>query len=160
MMAKVSKIMITNVPTLKKEAKVEDAAKLLAQHNIGCVVIVEGRKPIGIVTELDFLRQFSSKSMSMKDPISKLMTSQVTSMDPDTKIDEALKIIDSKRYRRYPVVANGELLGVVTKKDIVNAVSDNIKLHRRIQDAVLVLFVLFEFFVFAFADYVSKYLSK
>ena len=159
-MAKVRKIMVTDVPTLRKEAKVEDAAKLLAQQNIGCVVIVEGRKPIGIVTELDFLRQFSSKSMSMKDPISKLMTSQVTSMDPNTNIDEALKIIDSKRYRRYPVVANNELLGIVTKKDIVNAVSDNIKLHRRIQDAVLVLFVLFEFFVFAFADYISKYLSR
>ena len=155
-MAKVRKIMVTDVPTLRKEAKVEDAAKLLAQQNIGCVVIVEGRKPIGIVTELDFLRQFSSKSMSMKDPISKLMTSQVTSMDPNTNIDEALKIIDSKRYRRYPVVANGELLGIVTKKDIVNAVSDNIRLHRRIQDAVLVLFVLFEFFVFAFANYISK----
>ena len=160
MMAKVRKIMITDVPTLKKEAKVEDAAKLLAQQNIGCIVIVEGRKPIGIVTELDFLRQFSSKSMSMKDPISKLMTSQVTSMDPNTNIDEALKIIDSKRYRRYPIVANGELLGVVTKKDIVNAISDNMRMHRRIQDTVLVLFVVFEFFVFVFADYISKLLGN
>ncbi len=159
-MARVKKIMITDVPTLKKEAKVEDAAKLLAQQNIGCVVIVEGRKPIGIVTELDFLRQFSSKSISMKDPISKLMTSQVTSMDPNTKIDEALKIIDSKRYRRYPIVANGELLGIVTKKDIVNAISDNMRVHRRIQDAVLVLFVVFEFFVFVFADYISKFIGR
>ena len=159
-MARVKKIMITDVPTLKKEAKVEDAAKLLAQQNIGCVVIVEGRKPIGIVTELDFLRQFSSKSISMKDPVSKLMTSQVTSMGPNTKLDEALKTIDSKRYRRYPIVANDELLGIVTKKDIVNAVSDNIRLHRRIQDAVLVLFVVFEFFVFVFADYISKLIGR
>lgn len=159
-MARVKKIMITDVPTLKKEAKVEDAAKLLAQQNIGCVVIVEGRKPIGIVTELDFLRQFSSKSISMKDPISKLMTSQVTSMGPNTKLDEALKTIDSKRYRRYPIVANDELLGIVTKKDIVNAVSDNIRLHRRIQDTVLVLFVVFEFFVFVFADYISKLIGR
>ena len=159
-MARVKKIMITDVPTLKKEAKVEDAVKLLAQQNIGCVVIVEGRKPIGIVTELDFLRQFSSKSISMKDPVSKLMTSQVTSMGPNTKLDEALKIIDSKRYRRYPIVANDELLGIVTKKDIVNAVSDNIRLHRRIQDTVLVLFVVFEFFVFVFADYISKLIGR
>ena len=160
MMAKVSRIMITDVPTLKKEATVEDAAKLLVQQSTGCVIIVEGRKPIGIVTELDFMRQFSSRSISMKDPIRKLMTSQVTSMDPSTKLDEALKIIDSKRYRRYPVAANNELLGIVTKKDIVNAVSDNLRLHRRIQDAVLVLFVLFEFFVFAFADIISKYFSR
>ena len=156
-MAKVRKIMIANVPTLKKEAMIEDAVRLLAQQGIGCVVIIDGRKPIGIVTELDILRQFSSKSISLKDPVSKIMTSPVTSMSQNTSLDEALKIIDSKRYRRYPIVWNDELIGVVTKKDIVNTISDNIKFHRRIQDAVLVLFVLFEFFVFAYANYVLKY---
>ena len=49
-MARVSKIMLTDVPTLKKEAKIEDAARLLAQNQVGCVVIVEDKNPIGIVT--------------------------------------------------------------------------------------------------------------
>ena len=155
-MAKVSKIMIANVPTLKKEASIEDAVRLLARQGIGCVVIVEGKTPVGIVTELDILRQFSSKSINPKDTVSKIMTSPVTSMSPYTKLDEALKIIDSKRYRRYPVVENNELVGIVTKKDVVNVISDNIKLHRRIQDTVLVLFVLFEFTVFAYINYVRN----
>jgi CBS domain-containing protein len=155
-MAKVKKVMLTNVPTLKKEAKIEEAAKLLAKDKTGCVVIVENNAPIGIVTELDFVRNVVSKGRSFKEPVSKIMSSPVTFMDPNMKLDEALKIIDTKRYRKYPVVENGALIGLVTKKDVVNSISDNLKLHRNIQNVVLVLFVFFELFVFVFARYLSK----
>lgn len=157
-MAKVKKIMITNVPTLKKEAKIEDAAKLLAKNQIGCVIIAENNKPIGIVTELDFVRNAVSKGKSLKEPISKIMTSPVTFMNPNMKLDEALKIIDTKRFRRYPVVEGNNLIGVVTKKDVVNTISDNVRFHRNIQNIVLILFVLFEFFVFVLYRYLYTYL--
>ncbi len=155
-MARVKKVMLTNVPTLKKEAKIEEAAKLLAKDQTGCVVIVENNAPIGIVTELDFVRDVVSKGKNFKEPVSKIMSSPVTFMDPNMKLDEALKIIDTKRYRKYPVVENGTLIGLVTKKEVVNAISDNLKLHRNIQNVVLVLFVFFELFVFVFARYLSK----
>ncbi|MBI4453753.1 CBS domain-containing protein [Candidatus Woesearchaeota archaeon] len=157
-MARVKKIMLTDVPTLKKEAKIEDAAKLLAQNQIGCVIIVENNKTIGIVTELDFLTNVVSKGKSLKDPVSKIMTSPVTLMTPNMKLDEALKIIDTKRFRRYPVVENEKLVGLVTKKDVVNAISDNMRFHRNIQNIVLILFVLFEFFVFVIYRYFYAYL--
>ena len=157
-MARVKKIMLTDVPTLKKEAKIEEAAKLLAHQQSGCVVITENKKPIGIVTEHDFVRNVVSKGRSLQEPISKIMTSPVTSMSPNTKLDEALKIIDTRKFRRYPVVENGELIGLVTKKDVVNAISDNVKFHRNIQNVVLVLFVLFEFFVFVLYRYLYQYL--
>ena len=155
-MARVKKVMLTNGPTLKKKAKIEEAAKLLAKDQTGCVVIVENNAPIGIVTELDFVRNVVSKGRNFKEPVSKIMSSPVTFMDPDMKLDEALKIIDTKRYRKYPVVENGNLIGLVKKKDVVNAISDNLKLHRNIQNVVLVLFVFFELFVFVFARYISK----
>ena len=157
-MARVKKIMLTNVPTLKKEAKIEDAAKLLAQNESGFVVIVENKKPIGIVTELDFVRNAASNGKSLKEPVSKIMTSPVTFMTPSMKLDEALKIIDTKGFRKYPVVENEELIGLVTKKDVVNTISDNLRFHRNIQNVVLVLFVLFEFFVFVLFRYLSQYL--
>ena len=156
-MATVDKIMLAGVPTLKKEAKIVDAAKLLSKNDVGCVVIVEDNKPIGIVTELDLVRNLVSKSSIIKEPVSKVMTSPVTSMTPNMKIDEALKLIDTKRFRRYPVVENSELAGLVTKRDVVNAISDNMRFHRNIQNVVLVLFVLFEFFVFVFFKYLSQY---
>ena len=157
-MARVDKIMLTGVPTLKKEAKIEDAAKLLSKNDVGCVVIVEDNKPVGILTELDLVRNLVSKSSIIKEPVRKVMTSPVTSMAPNMKLDEALKLIDTKRFRRYPVVENNKLVGLVTKRDVVNAISDNLRFHRNIQNVVLVLFVLFEFFVFVFFKYLSQYL--
>ena len=157
-MAKIKKIMLTNVPTLKKDTKIEEAARSLIQNQGGCVVIIENNKPIGIVTELDFVRNAVSKGKILKEPVSKIMTSPVTSMTPNMRLDEALKIIDTKRFRRYPVVENEQLIGLVTKRDIVNAISDNVKFHRNIQNIVLIIFVLFEFFVFALYRYVYQYL--
>ena len=158
LMARVNKIMLAEVPTLKKEAKIEDAAKLLSRNDIGCVVIVEDNKPIGIITELDFVRNVVSGKNILKEPVSKIMNSPVTSMAPNMKLDEALKIIDTKRFRRYPIVENNELVGIITKTDVVNAISDNLRFHRNIQNIVLVLFVLFEFFVFVLFKYLSNYL--
>src|SRR3989338_5386850 len=157
-MARVRKIMLTDVPTLKKEAKIEEAAKLLVQKGSGCVVIVENRKPIGIVTELDLVRNAVSNGNTLKEPVSKIMTSPVTSMTPDMKLDEALKVIDTKKFRHYHVIEKEELGGLVTKKDVVNVISDNLRFHRNIQNIVLILFVLFEFFVFVLYGYLYQYL--
>ncbi|MBI3035553.1 CBS domain-containing protein [Candidatus Woesearchaeota archaeon] len=157
-MARVNKIMLTDVPTLGKEARIEEAAKLLAATPYGCVVLIENKRPIGIVTELDFVRNVVSMGQSLNEPVSRIMASPVTCMTPNMKLDEALKIIDTKRFRKYPVVENGELAGLVTKKDVVNAISDNLRFHRNIQNTVLVIFVLFEFFVFVLYRYLYKYI--
>mgnify|MGYP001573711417 CR=1 FL=1 len=155
-MARVKKIMLADVPVLKKEAKVGEAARLLAQKGSGCVVVVEGKKPIGIITELDIVRNVISKGKPLSMPVSSIMASPVALMESDMKLDEALKIIDTKKFRRYPVAENGQLVGLATKRDIVNAISDNLKFHRNIQNTVLVLFVLFEFFVFVFSKYLAR----
>ena len=156
LMARVRKIMLTGVATLKKEAKVDKAAKLLAQRGSGCIVVVEGKKPIGIITELDIVRGVISRGKGLSMPISEVMASPVTFMEPNMKLDEALKIIDTKKFRRYPVVENGQLMGLATKRDIVNEISDNLRFHRNIQNIVLLIFVLFEFFVFVFSKYLAR----
>lgn len=152
-MARINKIMITNVPTLKKEAAIGEAARILTKNDCGCVVIVEDSKVIGIVTELDIVRFSASKDINLKRPVSSIMTSPVTLMTPKTKIDEALKLIDTKRFRRYPVAENDKLVGLVTQKDVVNAISDNVRFHRNIQNVVLIVFVLFELFIFVLYKY-------
>jgi len=151
-MARVKKIMLTDAPTLKKEAKIKEAAKSLAHSESGCVVIVEDKKAVGIVTETDLVKCLVSKESSLKEPVSKIMTSPVTFMTPSMKLDEALKIIDTKKFKKYPVIENDKLVGIAYKKDVVQAVSDNVKMHRNIQNLILVLFVLFEFF-FMFYEY-------
>jgi len=72
-MAKISKIMIATVPTLKKEANISDAARLMANKPHGCVVIVEDKKPLGIITESDIIKSLISKQVSSKEKVSKLI---------------------------------------------------------------------------------------
>ena len=153
-MDRLRKIMVTSVPTLKKDVKIEEAAKIVMEKGRGCAVITEDGKPAGIVTELDFVRNAAS-GKKLKEPVCKIMSSPLVTMSPDAKVDEALKIIDTKRFRMYPVVENGDLVGLVTKRDIVHAFSDNIRFHRNIQNFVLVIFVLFELFVFVLSKYFS-----
>ena len=158
-MAKVRKVMLTDVPTLKKEDKIGDAARLLTKTENGCLVIIENDVPIGILTELDLVRHIKSPKKNLKQPVSSIMSSPITFMTPDTKLDEALKMIDTKRFRKYPVIENNRLVGLVTKNDIVLAISDNMKLHRAIQNIVLILFVLFELFIFILYEPLKQYLG-
>ena len=80
--------------------------------------------------------------------MSKIMSSPITSLSSNTKIEKAGKITDTKHFRRYPVVDNGNLVGLVTENRIVQAINENIKFHRNLQNAIVVIFVVFEFFVF------------
>ena len=154
LMTKVKNIMSVEVPTLKKEANAEEAAKLLTKEENRCVVVVEDNMPIGIVTRSDFVGNLilSGKDF-VKGPVSKIMSSPVTFLTTNMKLDEALKIIDTKRFRVYPVMENEKLVGFVTKNQVVHAVSDNMKFHRNIQNIVLMIFVLFELFIFISNSY-------
>jgi len=142
-MARVKKIMLTDEPTLKKEAKAGEAAGLLLKSQHGCVVVVDNGFPVGIVTELDILKNMSLKGNALKRTVDKIMSYPVATMSSSTSLEEALKIIDEKKFRKYPVVENNKFVGIVTKKDIVQTVSKNIRFHRSLQDFVLILFVLF-----------------
>lgn len=146
-MTKVKKIMLTNVPVLTKNSKVADAIKLMGNKPHGCVVIVDGKKPIGIITELDIVREIVAKGSIVNKSVTTIMSSPVTTMSLNTTLEEANKIIDTKKYRKYPVMDNGNLIGLVTEKDIVHNISYNIRFHRNLQNIVLILFILFEFFV-------------
>ena len=150
--------MDANVPTLKKEAKVSDAAKLMADRPQGCIVIIEGKKPIGIITESDILKNWVSKKTNPKEKATKIMSSPVTTIDSDTKLEKANKIIDTKHFIRYPVVEHENLVGLVTENSVVHAINDNIKFHRNVQNAVLIIFVMFEFFIFVLYGYLINYL--
>ena len=158
-MSRISKIMDSSVLTLKKEASISDAARLMANKPHGCVVIVEDKKSLGIITESDIVKSLISKQISSKEKVSKIMSSPITSMDPNTTLEKANKIIDTKHFKRYPVIENGNIVGLVTENAVVQALNDNIRFHRNIQNAVLILFVIFEFLIFVFNEHVFNFLN-
>ena len=158
-MAKISKIMVTDVPTLKKDAAVSDAAKLMASKPHGCVVVVDGKKPVGIITESDIIKNMVSRKISPKEKIANLMSAPITSLSYDTTLEKASKIIDTKHFRRYPVIENEILVGLIDEHSVVQAINDNIRFHRNIQNTVLVLFVIFEFLIFILNEHVFNFLK-
>jgi CBS domain-containing protein len=155
-MARVSEIMNTNVMTISPGAKVYEAARLMADNPLGCVIVVEGNKPVGIVTETDIIRILGGKKITFNKKISEIMSSPVTTIHPGTKLEKASKIIDTKHLRKYPVVDGGNLVGLITESAVVHAINDNIKFHRNLQNAVLVIFVVFEFVIFVLYKYLIK----
>ena len=156
-MAKIRKIMKTDVPTLKKEANIGEASKLLAGSAYGCVIILDNDFPVGILTDMDFVRYVYNNNKSHDDKISSVMSSPVSYMDPNMDFNEALRVVDAKKHKKYPVVENSKFIGLVAENDIVAAISDNVSLHRNIQNAVIVIFLLFEFFIFFVYRYIYMY---
>ena len=158
-MAKISKIMVTDVPTLKKGANVSDAAKLMASKPHGCIIVVENKKPVGIITESDIVKNLISKKINPNKKVAEIMSAPITSLSYDTTLEKANKIIDTKHFKRYPVIENEILVGLVTEHSVVQAINDNIRLHRNIQNAVLIIFVLFEFFIFVLYENLVKFFA-
>lgn len=150
--------MSTNVPTLKKEARISDAIKLMVNNPQGCVVIVGEKKPLGIITESDIVRNMVSGKISSKEKVTGIMSSPITMLQPNISLEKANKIIDTKHFKRYPIVENGVLLGLVTENNVVQTINDNIRFHRNIQNIVLLLFVGFELCIFVLYRYLVDFL--
>ena len=157
-MAVVAKIMDSDVIVLGKQATIAEAAAMMAKKPHGCAIIAENRRPVGILTSSDIINSLLKKSGSRK--AAGIMSSPVVTLSLDTKLEKADKIIETKHFRRYPVVdREGNIVGIVTENDVVQAINDNISFHRNLQNAVLVIFVLFEFFVFFIYKYASGMLG-
>ena len=98
-----------------------DIAKLLAQHGIGCIVIVgDDDKISGIVSERDLMRAISQRGAKvLKEPVSDFMTKKVvTAREADT-VDRLMSEMTVHRFRHMPVVERGRLLGLVSIGDLV-----------------------------------------
>jgi CBS domain-containing protein len=111
----------TNVVSVSPHTTIAFVSDLMKQKNIGCVIITEDHKPVGIVTDRDLaLRVDLTAAEKAVDPISTVMTHEVCTIRKDTGIFEAVQVMKSSRVRRLPVVdMGGRLVGLITVDDIV-----------------------------------------
>lgn len=122
MSLKVEDVMVGDVITIGAEAVVREAAKLMNRHEIGCLVVVKDRKPIGIVTERDMLKRVLSAT---RDPraveVSEIMSKPLVVMEPKMNVGDAVKLMFEHKIKKLPVVKRGHLVGLVTMTDIINS---------------------------------------
>ena len=114
----VKEAMKMNPITVKTTMTVQDAALLMRENKIGNCIVVD-KKPIGIITESDIVKKVVANDLkASKIPVIKIMSTPLLVIDPYISIEEATKIMGNCNIRRLPVIENGELIGVITQKDI------------------------------------------
>jgi len=105
------------------DTTVYDALKLMAEKNLGAVIVLQGDKLVGIFSERDYARKVILKGKSSKETtVEEIMTSDVVTVEARHSIEECMAMMTSKRIRHLPVVEAEKIVGVISIGDIVKAI--------------------------------------
>jgi CBS domain-containing protein len=105
----------------RPDATVYDAIEIMADKQIGALLVMEKDELVGIISERDYARKIILKGKSSKEtPVAEIMTSQVLSVSPQHSVGDCMRIITEKRFRHLPVLEKGAVVGMVSIGDLVN----------------------------------------
>jgi len=121
-MPAVKDIMTKEVITIDTNKSVFEAAELMSTKGLGCVIVVIQAFPVGIITERDIVRRIVAKRSSPDVKVTEIMTKTLITVDPDTSLKEAARVMSTNKIRRLPVLKNNKLVGIVVASDFVNNV--------------------------------------
>jgi CBS domain-containing protein len=111
------------VYAIAPEATVIEALNLMAEHNIGALLVTTGDKINGIVSERDCVRKVDVKGRTTKDTrISEIMTSDVITVEADQPLEECMGLMIDKNIRHLPVCEGKKLLGLLSVRDVLKEV--------------------------------------
>ena len=112
----------STVWAISPEATVYEALQVMAQHNVGALLIIEGGAPVGMISERDYARKIVLMGRSSLDTrVRVVMTTPLTSCPSSHSIDAAMVLMTRTRVRHLPVIDGGRLLGLVSIGDLVKA---------------------------------------
>ena len=104
----------------KPDETVYHALTVMAEKNIGALIVREGERVVGIFSERDYARQVVLKGKASKDtPLRDVMTSRVVFVRPEHTLEECMALMTEKNLRHLPVLDNGRLIGVISIRDVV-----------------------------------------
>jgi len=113
----------TDVWCIPPEATVLDAIKLMAEREIGALIVTEHDSVVGMLSERDYARKVLLKGRSSRDtPIRDIMTTNVIFAEPDQDVDHCMTVMTEKRVRHLPVLEEGRLIGIVSIGDLVKSI--------------------------------------
>ena len=114
-----AQVMSSPVTTMKASDTLAVAAKKMVKQNIGSVVVLEGREPVGIITERDITRQVVKGNSVLKKSAKKTMSKLRVTASPQMSVQQAFELMLKNEVRRLPVLDDGKLVGIVTEKDLM-----------------------------------------
>ena len=118
----------TNVITVRPEQSLQEAARLLAEYNIGALVALnETGQVVGIISERDIIRKSARQSDAFSRPVGEVMTKDVITGLTNDDLVSVMHTMTEKRFRHLPIVEQGELVGIISIGDIVKCQRDQYK---------------------------------
>jgi CBS domain-containing protein len=115
----------TNVITIRPQQSLKEAARLLTEHNIGVLVVVnEAGKLVGIISERDIIRAAARLEDALSQPVKAAMTKEVIIGLPNDDLIAVAHAMTDKGFRHLPIMDQEELVGIISMKDIVKSQRD------------------------------------
>jgi CBS domain-containing protein len=112
----------SQVWSIPPDATVYDALRLLAERDIGALLVIQGEQLVGILSERDYARKVILKGKnSMKTAVSEIMTERVIVIEPKHTVEEAMALMTEKHLRHLPVLEGQKVVGLISIGDLVKA---------------------------------------
>ncbi|MGA7318463.1 MAG: CBS domain-containing protein [Silvibacterium sp.] len=114
----------TDVWSVPSDATVYDAMKMMADKDVGALLIMDGSQFVGVVSERDYARKVILQGRSSKDTsVLDIATETLITISPECSVDQAMRIITTNRIRHLPVVCDGKVHGMISIGDLVQWIS-------------------------------------
>ena len=118
-MTQIRDVMTSNPTTCEPQASVVDAAKVMAQEDVGSIPIVESNRLVGVVTDRDIVIRVVAEG---RDPqsvtVGDVASRDLVTVSPDDDLDRALQLMAENQVRRLPIVEGDKLVGIVAQRDV------------------------------------------
>ena len=107
--------------TIAPEATVFEAIKLMADKNIGSLLVMSGNRLVGLFTERDYTRKVALHGKTSKETlVAEIIPREVTTVTPDDSVEECMRLMTEKRVRHLPIVESTKVVGIISIGDLVN----------------------------------------
>jgi CBS domain-containing protein len=112
-----------SIYSVPPDAVVIDAIRVMAEKHVGALLVMEGARLVGILSERDYARKVVLMGRSSDStPVRDIMTAAVRTIEPDGTVDDAMRVMTEHRIRHLPVLQGSKVVGIVSIGDLVKSV--------------------------------------
>ena len=147
-MLKIRKVMTKEVFTVSPDTGIIEAAGLIASKSVSILVVGHENKPVAVISERDIINGILNKKTKVRD----IMSREFRIISPNDKFADISKSVRTGSVKRFPVVENEKLVGLITETDVIETTRDFTRIDQIVQEVILGIFGLATaFFLFYFS---------